>query len=55
MSESVRVAMVQDNFLAGDINGNARKIIELARRAIRLKIYSTVQDSSLRLKQPLRT
>lgn len=33
MSESVRVAMVQDNFLAGDINGNARKIIELARTA----------------------
>ena len=30
MSKSVRVAMVQDNFLVGDINANRRKIIELA-------------------------
>ena len=33
MSESVRLAMVQDNFPVGDINGNARKIIEHARAA----------------------
>ena len=33
MSESVRIAMVQHNFHVGDINGNARLIIELARRA----------------------
>lgn len=30
MSKSVRVAMVQDNFLVGDIHGNAARIIELA-------------------------
>ena len=34
MSKSVRVAMVQDNFLVGDINGNARHIIELAQSAV---------------------
>ena len=33
MSKSVRVAMVQDNFLVGDIRGNARKIIELTQTA----------------------
>ena len=33
MHKSVRVAMVQDNFLVGDINANSRKIIELARAA----------------------
>jgi NAD+ synthase (glutamine-hydrolysing) len=33
MSKSVRIAMVQDNFLVGDINGNARIIIELAQAA----------------------
>ncbi|UCB54290.1 MAG: NAD+ synthase [Thiotrichales bacterium] len=33
MPRSVRVAMVQDNFLVGDINANKRKIIELARNA----------------------
>ena len=30
MSQSVRVAMVQDNFLVGDINANARLIIQRA-------------------------
>ena len=33
MSKSVRIAMVQDNFLVGDINGNARMIIKLAQAA----------------------
>jgi NAD+ synthase (glutamine-hydrolysing) len=33
MGQSVRVAMVQDNFHVGDINANARLIIELAGRA----------------------
>ena len=33
MSKSVRVAMVQDNFLVGDINGNTARIIGLARTA----------------------
>jgi NAD+ synthase (glutamine-hydrolysing) len=33
MSKSVRVAMVQDNFLVGDIKGNARRIIELTQSA----------------------
>ena len=33
MSKSVRVAMVQDNFLVGDIKGNAQRIIELAHAA----------------------
>jgi NAD+ synthase (glutamine-hydrolysing) len=33
MRKSVRVAMVQDNFLVGDINANKRKIIDLARKA----------------------
>ena len=33
MSQSVRVAMVQDNFLVGDINANARLIIQRARTA----------------------
>ena len=33
MSKSVRIAMVQDNFLVGDINGNARLIIKRARVA----------------------
>ncbi len=33
MSEPVRIAMVQDNFLVGDIIGNARHIIHLARSA----------------------
>ena len=35
MSKSVRVAMVQDNFLVGDIKGNTRKIIELTQTAAR--------------------
>jgi len=35
MSKSVRVAMVQDNFLVGDIHGNTRRIIELAQAAAR--------------------
>ena len=33
MGQSVRIAMVQDNFLVGDINANAQRIIELARNA----------------------
>ena len=33
MTKSVRVAMVQDNFVVGDIRGNTRKIIELAQSA----------------------
>ena len=33
MNEPVRIAMVQDNFLVGDIVGNGRRIIELARAA----------------------
>ena len=33
MSKSVRIAMVQDNFLVGDIIGNARHIIRLAQSA----------------------
>jgi NAD+ synthase (glutamine-hydrolysing) len=33
MNKSVRIAMVQDNFLVGDINGNARLIIKLAQNA----------------------
>ena len=33
MGQSVRIAMVQDNFHVGDINANARLIIELAGRA----------------------
>ena len=33
MSQSVRVAMVQDNFHVGDINANARLIIQRARTA----------------------
>ncbi|MGB5279307.1 MAG: NAD+ synthase [Gammaproteobacteria bacterium] len=33
MSQSVRIAMVQDNFHVGDINANARLIIELAHTA----------------------
>ncbi len=33
MSKSVRVAMVQDNFIVGDINANTRKIIELTHAA----------------------
>lgn len=33
MSQSVRIAMVQDNFHVGDINANARMIIELAHTA----------------------
>ena len=37
MSQSVRIAMVQHNFHVGDINGNARLIIELARRAAEQK------------------
>ena len=33
MTKSVRVAMVQDNFVVGDIRANTRKIIELAQSA----------------------
>lgn len=33
MKQTVRVAMVQDNFLVGDIKGNADKIINLSRTA----------------------
>jgi len=33
MTKSVRVAMVQDNFVVGDIRGNTRRIIELAQSA----------------------
>ncbi|MDH5611625.1 MAG: NAD+ synthase [Gammaproteobacteria bacterium] len=33
MKKTVRVAMVQDNFLVGDIKGNADKIINLSRAA----------------------
>ncbi|MGD8583105.1 MAG: NAD+ synthase [Gammaproteobacteria bacterium] len=33
MSKSVRIAMVQDNFLVGDISGNARLIIKRAQAA----------------------
>ena len=33
MNKSVRLAMVQDNFLVGDINANTRKIIERAHAA----------------------
>jgi len=37
MNPSVRVAMVQDNFHVGDINANARLIIELAHTAVQQK------------------
>ena len=30
MSQNIRIAMVQDNFLVGDINGNVKKIIQRA-------------------------
>ncbi|MCK5262995.1 MAG: hypothetical protein KAJ92_04880 [Gammaproteobacteria bacterium] len=33
MKKLVRVAMVQDNFLVGDIKANADKIIKLAQKA----------------------
>jgi len=34
MNQIIRIAMVQDNFLVGDINGNAKKIIESAKMAM---------------------
>ncbi len=33
MKKTIKIAMVQDNFLVGDIRGNADKIIELSHAA----------------------